>query len=91
MPALFYFFKFITVQRTVSFVNFCHVKQHVFYVSSQASSTLYCREHTHVASQLLTRYQTASIKQESSEEKSNINPGKKISTLYIFIYIVNND
>ena len=51
----------------------------LFYVSSQASSRLYWRENAHAASQLSTRYQTASIKQESSEEKPT---GKKISTLY---------
>ena len=51
----------------------------LFHLSSLASSRLCWREHAHVAIQLLTRYQTASIKQESSEEKP---ARKKISTLY---------
>ena len=51
----------------------------LFHDSSQASSRLYWREHAHVASQLSTHNQTASIKQESSEAKPT---GKEISTLY---------
>ena len=50
-----------------------------FHVSSRDSSRLYWREHAHVASQLSTRYQTASIKQETSKDKPI---EKKISTLY---------
>ena len=49
----------------------------LFHVRSQAYSRLYWREHVHVARQLLTCYQTVSIKQESSEEKPSINLGKK--------------
>ena len=49
----------------------------LFHVSFQAFSRLYWREHAHVARQLLTRYKTVSIKQESSEEKPSINLGKK--------------
>ena len=42
----------------------------------------YIGEYAHVASQLSTSYQTTTIKQESSEEKPSLNPGKKISTLF---------
>ena len=58
----------------------------LFHVSSLASSRL-CRDyiiHAHVASQLLTRYQTASIKQESSEEK----PARKKDKYFIFSLVI---
>ena len=56
----------------------------LFHVSSQISSKLYWREQAHVASQLSTRYQTASIKQESSEEK----PTRKKDKYFIFSLLI---
>ena len=45
---------------------------------------LYWTEHAHVASQLSARYQTASIKQESSEEK----PTRKKDKHFIFSLLI---
>ena len=56
----------------------------LFHVSSQVSSRLYWREHTHVASQLSTSYQTAIIKQESCEEK----PTRKRDKYFIFYLLI---
>ena len=55
----------------------------LFHISSQVSSRLYWREHTHVASQLSTSYQTAIIKQESCKEK----PTRK-SDKYLIFYLL---
>ena len=63
----------------------------LFHVSSQASSRLYWRKHAHVVSQLSTRYETTSIKQESSEEKSSISPGKKDKHFIFFLLIITED
>ena len=44
-----------------------------------------------MASQLSTRYETASIKQDSSEEKSSINPAKKDKYFIFSLLIITED
>ena len=50
--------------------------KNLFHVSSQVSSRLYWTKHFQMVRQLSTRYQTASIKQETSEEKPTGNKDK---------------